>query len=44
MYRVAIVHAPAMAPTLGAHVDVTGTTEAEDDGVHGGWFTGALPV
>ena len=37
-YRVAIVHAPVTAPTLGAHVDVTVTTEAEDDGVHGVWF------
>ena len=37
-YRVAVVHAPVSAPILGAHVDVTVTTEAEDDGVHGVWF------
>ncbi|WP_243074472.1 phospholipase D-like domain-containing protein [Microbacterium sp. SS28] len=37
-YRVAVVHGPASAPTLGARVDVTVTTEREDDGRHGVWF------
>ncbi|MFH8251998.1 phospholipase D-like domain-containing protein [Microbacterium sp. B2969] len=37
-YRVALLHAPVAAPTIGAFVDVTVTTELEDDGVHGVWF------
>ncbi|MEU1973451.1 phospholipase D-like domain-containing protein [Microbacterium sp. NPDC019599] len=37
-YRVALLHAPVSRPRLGAHVDVTVTTELEDDGEHGVWF------
>ena len=37
-YRVAALHGRPATPAIGAWVDVTVTTEAEDNGVHGVWF------
>lgn len=37
-YRVAALHGRPATPAIGGWVDVTVTTEAEDNGVHGVWF------
>lgn len=37
-YRVAALHGRPAQPAIGSWVDVTVTTEVEDNGVHGVWF------